>query len=401
MSVRKKQSDILTTRAPERLSLEQVLPSLAGLSFAPTGAPQGSNTEESTSSMGKLIQLVIVLDCTASMTGPMDKVKEALMSVINEMHAMMTPSVIDSGDMSKKITVQFSLITYRDYGEMLPACSEPLEFGGPDAVRAAIEMEVADGGNDWPECVELALHYAETKLKWDDSANKMMLLVTDAPPHAQGGVEDNYASGPPSQYMCPDIWTTVDLLAKRGVCMTVCGCGDFSSYSRTPTIYDLMARKTNGRLVQFEKIQSSLASYLGTAALEEDFVQNVLERVNGMNLVDDAYDNALQDAILGMGDMFRSLSSPKFSAKTFFDVAKFDGAKNSGDVKEIFQSLGAEEIEHGGVMGGVGAGVFRSLGDDDGEDPPAKAMRSAAPLPNSRSAHVTTTLERLSRRRGS
>ena len=379
-----------------------MLPSLARLSLAPTGAPQGSNTEKSTSSMDKLIQLVIVLDCTASMDSPMAKVKKALMSVINEMEAMMTPSVIDSGDMSKKITVQFSLITYRDYGELTPPCSQPLKFGGPDAVRAAIEVEEADGGNDWPECVELALHYAETKLEWDDSANKMMLLVTDAPPHAQGGVKDNYASGPPSQYQCPDIWTTVDLLAKRKVCMTVCGCGDFSSYSRTPTIYDLMARKTNGRLVKFEGIQSSLASYLGTAALEEDFVQNVLERVNGMNLVDDAYDNALQDAILGMGAMFRSLSSPEFSAKTFYDVTKFDGAKNSVDVNTVFQSLGAEEIEHGAFwVGGGGGGTFRSLGDDDGEDPPAKAMRSAAPLPNSREEHVTTTLERLRHRRGS
>jgi hypothetical protein len=370
-----------------------MLPSLVRLSLAPTGAPQGSNTEESTPSMGKLIQLAIVLDCTGSMAGPMVAVKEAVLRVVDEMHAKMTQSGIDSGDLSKSITVQFSLITYRDYGDR-PACSQPLPFGGPDAVRAAIEVEHADGGADWPECVELALHYAQTELQWADNADKMMLLVTDAPPHAQGGVEDDYPNGAPSQYQCPDIWTTVDLLAERGVCMTVCGCGDFSNWSRTPTIYELMARKTNGRLVRFEEIQSSLASYLGTAALEEDFVQNVLERVGAMNLADDAYDKAVEDAMQGMEIMFRSLSSKEFSVKTFFDVAEFDDAKDSRQVKAAFRSLGADD--------GEDPPSYRSLRAGDGEDspmsPPAKAMRSAPPAPALRSAHVTTTRERLRRR---
>tara|TARA_B110000977_G_scaffold26147_1_gene32459 strand:+ start:145 stop:1326 length:1182 start_codon:yes stop_codon:yes gene_type:complete len=392
-----------------------MLPSLVRLSLAPTGAPQGSNTEESTSSMGKLIQLAIVLDCTGSMSGPMRAVKEAVLRVVDEMHAKMTQSGTKSDDLSKSITVQFSLITYRDYGDS-PACSQPLPFGGPDAVRRAITLEDADGGSDWPECVELALHYAQTKLQWADNADKMMLLVTDAPPHAQGGVQDEYPNGAPSQYQCPDIWTTVDRLAARGVCMTVCGCGSFDSYRRTPTIYELMARKTNGRLVRFEQIQSSLASYLGTAALEEDFVQNVRERVGAMNLADDAYDKAVEDAMQGMEAMFRSLSSQEFSVKTFFDVAEFDDAKNSREVQEAFRSLGATENDHGGGgLGGGGAG-FRSLGADDGEDPPshrslgagdgedspmsppAKAMRSAPKAPPLRSAHVTTTRDRLRRR---
>ena len=387
-----------------------MLPSLVRLSFAPTGAPQGSNTEESTSSMRKIIQLVIVLDCTQSMEDPMNSVKQAVLSVVEEMEAKMTQSDIESDDLSKSIEVQFSLITYRDYPRPgsreyfanEPACSHPLPFGGPDAVRAAIAVEHARGGDDIPECVELALHYAETELEWNVNADKMMLLLTDAPPHAQGCHSDAYPHGAPSQYDCPDIWTTVDRLAARGVCMTVCGCGKFDYYHRTPTIYELMAKKTNGRLVRFEQIQSSLASYLGTAALEEDFVQNVLDRVNRMNLVDDAYDNAVQDAILGMGAMFRSLSNPEFSVTTFFDVAKFDDVESSEQVKATFRSLGAAEIEHGGGgMGGVGGGMFRSLGADDDEEPPAKAMRSVAPLPNSRSAHVTTTLDRLRRRRGS
>lgn len=393
-----------------------MLPSLVRLPVAPTGAPQGANTEESTSSMGKLIQLAIVLDCTGSMAGPMAAVKEAVLRVVDEMHAKMAQSGIESDDLSKSITVQFSLITYRDYTDT-PACSQPLTFGGPDAVREAIAVEDANGGADWPECVELALHYAQTRLQWDDNADKMMLLVTDAPPHAQGGVQDDYPNGAPSQYQCPDIWTTVDRLAARGVCMTVCGCGSFDSHRRTPTIYELMARKTNGRLVRFERIQSSLASYLGTAALEEDFVQNVLERVGGMNLADDAYDEAVQDAMQGMEAMFRSLSSKEFSVKTFFDVAKFDDAKDSRQVQATFRSLGATYDDHGygdgdgdglpafrslGASDGYDEPGFRSLGAGDGEDspmsPPAKAMRSAPPAPPLRSTHVTTTRDRLRRR---
>ena len=211
-----------------------MLPSLHRLPLVPTGA----NKEEWTPSMGKLLQLVIVLDCTGSMASAMAAVKRAVLSVVDEMHAKMTESGIKSDDLSENITVQFSLITYRDYRDM-PACADPLPFGGPDAVRAGIEAEDATGGDDFPECVELALHYAQTKLEWEDKADKMMLLVTDAPPHAQGGVGDYYPNGAPSQYKCPDIWTTVDRLAERGVCMTICGCGGFDSHRRTPTIYEL------------------------------------------------------------------------------------------------------------------------------------------------------------------
>lgn len=195
--------------------------------------------------------------------------------------------------------------------------------------------------------------------------------------------------------------------------MTVCGCGEFDYYHRTPTIYELMAKKTNGRLVRFEEIQSSLASYLGTAALEEDFVQNVLDRVGRMNLSDDAYDKAVEEAMEGMESMFRSLSREEFSVKTWFDVAKFDDVESSEQVKATFRSLSATtaipDDDRGG--GGAGAGyrslsaddggegpVFRSLGSDDGEDPPAKVMRSAPRAPAPPAAHVTTTRQRLRRR---
>ena len=383
-----------------------MLPSLARLSFAPTSAYQGFKTEESTSGTGKLIQLVIVLDCTNSMARPMAAVKDAILRVVDEMHAKMMESSIASDDLSKKITVEFSLITYRDYGDR-PACSQPLKFGGPNAVREAIQMEDASGGEDLPECVELALHYAQTRLQWDDAADKMMLLVTDAPPHAQGGMHDDYPNGAPPQYQCPDIWTTVDRLAARGVCMTVCGCGSFDSYRRTPTIYELMARKTNGRLVRFEGIQSSLASYLGTAALEEDFVQNVLERISGMNLDKDAYDEEVQDAMQGMEAMFRSLSNEEFSVETFFDVADFDDAKDSRQVRAAFQSLSATDddsvyAEARGYGDSHDEPVYRSLDAGDGEDspmsPPAKAMRLVPPAPPPLLAHVTTTRDRLRRR---
>lgn len=373
------------------------------------GTLQGANNEQWTPSMGKLIQLVIILDCTGSMASEMAAVKKAVLSVVDEMHAKMTESAMKSDDLSKNITVEFSLIAYRDYTDT-PACADPLPFGGPDVVRAAIEAEIASGGGDDPECVELALHYAETRLQWEYKADKMMLLVTDAPPHAQGVPGDSYPNGAPSQYECPDIWTTVDRLAERGVCMTVCGCREFQWNRRTPTIYELMARKTNGRLVRFEAIEAiecGLASYLGTAALEEDFVQNVLGRVGRMNLSDDEYNQVVDEAMEGMQPIFRSLGAEEYAMETFFDVTKFDNAKNSEQVDAAFRSLVATADYYGSPAfrppGGADDGgepVYRSLCSGGYEDspmlPPAKAMRSAPPVVHK--VHVTTTRDRLRRR---
>jgi len=53
----------------------------------------------------------------------------------------------------------------------------------------------ADGGGDGPEAVTAALA-AALNMPWDEKAGKMIVLITDAPPHGIGEANDGFDSSP-------------------------------------------------------------------------------------------------------------------------------------------------------------------------------------------------------------
>ena len=65
-----------------------------------------------------------------------------------------------------------------------------------DAIVANLSTLVAYGGGDGPEAVTAALDKA-LKLKWSRDAAKVVVLITDAPPHGIGEDGDYYRDGDP------------------------------------------------------------------------------------------------------------------------------------------------------------------------------------------------------------
>lgn len=64
-------------------------------------------------------------------------------------------------------------------------------------MQSNLSTLVADGGGDYPEAVAEALDMALFS-EWRVDATKMVILITDSPPHGIGEPMDCFPSGIPS-----------------------------------------------------------------------------------------------------------------------------------------------------------------------------------------------------------
>jgi Mg-chelatase subunit ChlD len=117
------------------------------------------------------MDLVVVLDATGSMGDEMDYLKTELDAIVARMKR-------EAGNLDLRI----GLIVYRDQGDDYVTRSFPLT-SDIAAVRTGLARQEANGGGDTPEAVDRALIAAED-MQWRPNAAKALLLIADAPPHA-------------------------------------------------------------------------------------------------------------------------------------------------------------------------------------------------------------------------
>jgi len=125
------------------------------------------------------IQLVLVVDTTGSMQPLIDAVRAGLRDVFAFLSGITTD-------------FELGLVHYRDVGDL---ASKDEESAGADVlsrlttdvaqVRKRLDKIVAGGGGDMPERVSAGLWLAlQRKVGWKAEANKMVIILGDAPPHA-------------------------------------------------------------------------------------------------------------------------------------------------------------------------------------------------------------------------
>ena len=120
------------------------------------------------------MELVIVIDATGSMQGAIDASVEALQDF----------SAIMEGISPK---FRMGLVEYRDHGDMKNGAqiAESLNKN-VKKIRKELSKVNAGGGGDYPEAVLAGLEEAfSKKMGWKESANKLLVVVGDAPPHAR------------------------------------------------------------------------------------------------------------------------------------------------------------------------------------------------------------------------
>jgi Mg-chelatase subunit ChlD len=117
--------------------------------------------------------VMFVLDCTGSMQGEIDAIKDAITAFADTIE-------------SDGVRVRVGLIEFRD--RLIGEEHRVLTFGGepftadPTVFRREISALKASGGGDEPESSLDALRLA-LRQPFSSEANKVLVLVTDAPPH--------------------------------------------------------------------------------------------------------------------------------------------------------------------------------------------------------------------------
>eukprot|EP01084_Bolivina_argentea_P130505 230372_1 len=133
----------------------------------------------------QLLDIAFVLDCTGSMNSYIQSCKDNIISI--------------STRLSKEVEncdVQFALVSYRDIPPQDTSfITKKLDFT-PISFKIQIELEgiSASGGGDVPEALTSALYDCYNGLTWRNKSIKIIIVITDAPPH---GLEKNVTDGFP------------------------------------------------------------------------------------------------------------------------------------------------------------------------------------------------------------
>ena len=168
------------------------------------------------------LDLVFLIDATGSMADEIGRLKTTLRSIANDVAQL--PSRPDTC---------FGLVAYRDKGDefLLRSHDFTNDLGAFQGVLNALQ---ANGGGDYPEAMNEALHETVHRLSWRGSgATRMVVLLADAPPHLDYG-------GP--QY-------DDDMLAALGKGIKIFSVGASGLDKQGEVVQRQMAQYTGGRFV--------------------------------------------------------------------------------------------------------------------------------------------------------
>ncbi|MHC4774929.1 MAG: vWA domain-containing protein, partial [Planctomycetota bacterium] len=121
------------------------------------------------------VDLVICLDCTASMSGELAEAQGGIDDLM-----------FFAGDVVSSLRV--ALVAYRDRRDEFE--TKAWDFTSDiDLARRRLWSLTADGGGDSPEAVYPALRTAYGRLDWMPKHTKVLVLVGDGPPHVGRGLQ--------------------------------------------------------------------------------------------------------------------------------------------------------------------------------------------------------------------
>lgn len=118
------------------------------------------------------LDLLFLVDATGSMDDEIDKLKATMADIADEITIL--PEAPD---------VRYGLVAYRDRGDAFVVRSYDFT---PDlrTFQRTLAALRADGGGDYPEALNEALHRSIHDLSWrEDDTVRLTILVADAPPH--------------------------------------------------------------------------------------------------------------------------------------------------------------------------------------------------------------------------
>lgn len=170
------------------------------------------------------VEVVFCLDITGSMTGLINAAKQKIWSICNQ---------ISTGTPTPYVKV--GLVAYRDRGDTYVTKVFDLT-DDLDGIHGHLMQMQAQGGGDFPESVNQALHEAVTKISWSGERKtlRLIFLVGDAPPHM------DY----PDDVKYPE---TCRLAVKKDIIINTVQCG---AHKQTQKYWTDICRLAEGSYVQ-------------------------------------------------------------------------------------------------------------------------------------------------------
>ncbi|APF18442.1 von Willebrand factor type A [Caldithrix abyssi DSM 13497] len=126
------------------------------------------------------LDLVFILDTTGSMGEEIERLKNTI-EIINANLIQLKP----------RPDIRFALVLYRDRGDEYVTRFVPFSRS-LDYFQSVLNTIEADGGGDYPEDLQSALHTALKQLDWRQDAIRLAYIITDAPPHLDYDQEYTY-----------------------------------------------------------------------------------------------------------------------------------------------------------------------------------------------------------------
>jgi len=151
--------------------------------------------------------VLFLQDTTASQGPYINSAKKAIGSICQK--------ISDTANISPE-SIRFGLIAFRDHPPQDKTYITK-NFGFTSKISAMeknLKSLSASGGGDGPEAQTAALAEA-LNMEWEESAAKMVVLITDSPPHGIGEEGDGFDSSPDREFTCNDIVWVVSYPCRR------------------------------------------------------------------------------------------------------------------------------------------------------------------------------------------
>ncbi|EAU86957.1 elongation factor-2 kinase [Coprinopsis cinerea okayama7 len=232
------------------------------------------------------LDIVFLQDATGSQGPYIQSAVKAIHSICQKISQSPALGGGDSGSAPTE-SIRFGLIAFRDHPPQ-DRSYVTKNFGftsNVDEVKKHLSGLIASGGGDGPEASTAALAEA-LNMEWKENAVKIVVLITDAPPHGLGEVGDGFPNGSPDQN---DPLSIARQMAEHGISLYIIACEpSLSKYKHAVDFYRALTQITSGRMVPLvhaeqlgDYIVGSAIETLETEHLIGQFEKVILEDVYG------------------------------------------------------------------------------------------------------------------------
>ena len=127
------------------------------------------------------LDVLFLLDATGSMADEIARIKETLVSIGQQI-----------SDLPQMPELRMAMVAYRDREDEF--VTRIFDFDS-DVARflETVRAVEAQGGGDYAESLNQALHEALTETSWQEHAVRLVFLLADAPPHLDYAQDEDYA----------------------------------------------------------------------------------------------------------------------------------------------------------------------------------------------------------------